>query len=1167
MRRPTHRTKIFSRERASRVGQRRAPLTRCDRAPVRSLASGAILAVVTAGLLVIVVSLVSVACGRSALAPRAGLPEYRELAAIAVPGPARLDVAGGNLLVARTDLDLDTQLGPFSVGAVWNSATRRWVWSFDDVVFVNGTFSDATGATHSIGSLAPGAAIPGTIWVKLSQSGQSGSNRIKTKGGLESTFTTTGRPLTIHWSSSPDPRLQFTQSPQGDGNLHTSAIDQCLGEPVECHPLFRFHYDSAGRVHEILDRTGRRALFGYDAAGNLISARDGLDVASDRPGYRYEYSGGDLTAITNSEGERVEYAYDAARRLVGATQIGEGDPTRSFAYGAQNGSSPFQTTATDPLGAVRVYRYDANHQLLSVEDGEFGETTTFTWKDRRVTSRTTASGTTTYWAYTNDDVALRLDPSGNLTSYTYQPDGVDRALPGRRPLLRRADQLGTLEERRYDAAGRLLSVANGAGETLSLEYGVDQMVSGFTDPAGVSTSLSGYGEHGHPTRVGRADGLQSFVYDAVGNLTEGPALQGSSGPGRGGIVSRRFDEDRNVTVVTLTDLLIVPSVSETLVTVFRSDRQPVLTARPGGGDTLFVYDGLGRLVRMSERADGAWNDTRFVHDVAGRITSVERANGMTRHWGYDSLGRVKDHAIRRGSVLHGFATFTWADGRIRSSFDLRAGTEVYSYDDAGHLASVAYDNGDHAALSWDLRSRRTGVSLERADGSLLRTITLAYDAAGRERGVYDDGVSVIDRTWESGRLKRVEYGNGLVREFSFDPELGSLSGVMMRAGGSVVESTVAHVVDPECSIFASRCASSRTVSSGVLSATTLERHHLMPKESSSSTGQRVGFENGVEGDPNLLYRYDSLSNLRLGALGTLQYNDEGNRLLAITDADGTEMLSYSYDSAGFATSRGGVPVTWDGAGRVSSYGSDTFEWDALGRPVSSTIEGVRTTRRFGGLLEVDAAGLPAAIDLGEVRIDLDGSDTRYRHYDYRGNVKLVTDASGNVVKHYAYSAYGVATVHGTDADTKNFARGRAVGDLVLVGHRLYDPAAARFLAPDPIYQLINQYAYTLGNPVVFWDPSGLQAVTNDQAAGAMMQAAGNSFSTVGAAVFVAGLGSLAVPVPGLNVFVSVTLIGVGVNFVVLGEGLKAIGGLLLGEGGGSGVFGGGAGQGPASALR
>ena len=208
--------------------------------------------------------------------------------------------------------------------------------------------------------------------------------------------------------------------------------------------------------------------------------------------------------------------------------------------------------------------------------------------------------------------------------------------------------------------------------------------------------------------------------------------------------------------------------------------------------------------------------------------------------------------------------------------------------------------------------------------------------------------------------------------------------------------------------------------------------------------------------------------------------------------------SYVYDAAGFCTSRRGVAIRWDGAGRVASVGGASWEWDALGRSVSSAIDGVATRRRFGGLVETDAAGDPRAIDLGEVRIDLAGGATRYRHFDFRGNVKLVTDAAGNVVAHHEYSAYGLDRSFGSDADAVSFARGRRVGDLFLLGHRLYDPLAARFLAPDPVYQLVNQYAYALGNPALLWDPSGVESVWIDGATAAAGYAGGRIGQAVGA---------------------------------------------------------------------
>ena len=52
-------------------------------------------------------------------------------------------------------------------------------------------------------------------------------------------------------------------------------------------------------------------------------------------------------------------------------------------------------------------------------------------------------------------------------------------------------------------------------------------------------------------QVTSAQGAREREYDAVGNLTKGESLVGELGPGRPGVVSRRFDGDRNLSAVTL----------------------------------------------------------------------------------------------------------------------------------------------------------------------------------------------------------------------------------------------------------------------------------------------------------------------------------------------------------------------------------------------------------------------------------------------------------------------------------------------------------------------------------------------------------------------------------------------------------------------------------------
>lgn len=54
------------------------------------------------------------------------------------------------------------------------------------------------------------------------------------------------------------------------------------------------------------------------------------------------------------------------------------------------------------------------------------------------------------------------------------------------------------------------------------------------------------------------------------------------------------------------------------------------------------------------------------------------------------------------------------------------------------------------------------------------------------------------------------------------------------------------------------------------------------------------------------------------------------------------------------------------------------------------------------------------MDLQAVVLELATGATRYSHTDYRGNVKLVSDDAGDIVAHYAYAAYGVKSLVGSD---------------------------------------------------------------------------------------------------------------------------------------------------------
>jgi RHS repeat-associated protein len=1038
--------------------------------------------------------------GGEKLAPAAGLPQYQERALVEVPG-AVVNPLGGNLLARRSDLSIDTHLGTHEIGATYNSASGDWLWSFD-VSYDGARFIDPTGASHDTSTLAPGDAIPGTVWVVVD------ADTVKTKGGLAHEFSPDSRLSAVHYTSAEYPRLAYLREIVA-GEPRTVAIDQCMG-PGDCEPVFAISYGSDGHVASISDRAGRVAEILY-SADRLLGVRDGLDTARGWPGTRYEYSGTNLSAIVSSEGERVEYTY-AGRRVREVRAIGEEHPVHRLDYYVKNQAGLFATRYIDPLGHVTWFRYDRERRLHDRESTDVEETLHLTWDGLRVGAETQPSGVTTRWTYLGDDVAIEIEPSGNVVGFSYAAAAVNRDALQERAPLEIGDSTGLRERRSYDAFGRLVAVENGEGEVVaSYSYAPDQTVASLSTVNGV-IEYDDYGAHGHPTLVTVTGVEISNEYDLVGNL-----LRGTNGvtPELGGIVSREYDEDRNLRRITVADAAYggVPRHPDQYIELeHRSDGQRTRIARPGGGDHEFDYDSLGRLVRVRERVDGAWVSTTLEYDAAGRPTATERANGMRRETGSDAVGRVVSIRNLRDGVVESAAAIGYADGRLRSLEDsVRGGVELYSYDGAGRVETVEYPDGEILLLNHDLRSRKTREVL--VSDSLFRWFDRGYDLADREVSVSDSGQPLLQRVYQNGKLVETSHGNGLVRSYLYDPSNGQLDGSRTEGPDGVVEETV-FTREGSMAFAPGPHVTAVTRTFGGVVATTSEEYLLGPDFGPPSqepvVGQRVYL--WLDGGDASGYEYDALSNaLGSTAYGeSFEYNAESNRLLsATTFAAGT--IDYSYDEAGFATSRRGVPLTWTASGRLASYGSEVlFEWDALDRKVRSVVTPVESRWLFGGRVQADPAGLPSSIDLGEVRVDLATGRHRYRHLDFRGNVKFVSDQDGEVQSHYQYDAYGLRQVIGSDDDFVRFAGRTQIGELVAMDARIYDPAVGRFLSPDPVLQYVNQYAYTLGNPVWFADPSGqnFEAVLDMGLATAGLAVATVSLFLVAsaAAALVAGLG-------------------------------------------------------------
>lgn len=994
----------------------------------------------------------------------AGVPQVQQVQLVTVPG-GLVNTAGGNLFVRRVDLTIDTILGRHEIAAVYNAASGRWLWNFQ-MAYTGSHFLDPTGFLW----VAPpaGTAFPGSVWVKVDE------DTLKTKGGKAFHFDAAGKLAYVAWATLDYPRLVFS----------SSGIDQCVAPDV-CTSVFAFSLNGSGQPLSVTDaRTGRMATFSYDGLGRLVTARDALDNAENRPGFAYEYStaGTLLTAITNSEGERVEYSYQGERRILFVTQIGEGDPRHRFDfYGYSPQSQSWPAVHTNSLGGQTRYEFDGSRRLQRITREATGETTAFTYGTTvRPTAVKTPDGATTAFSYSDDDPTMVVEASGNVVTIEYEPNGLDFDDPLARPFRRVADSIGLVAQRTFDASGRVLTASNGESETTTFSY-TGVLRDSITGPNGVGATFPVFGVHGHWLDVeGAAPDHRAF--DPVGNL-----LVSSVVGERGGILSRGFDADRNVIAFDMaaTDPSgHVTSTAEVSISR-RSDGRATFVARPGGGDHALDHDALGRPIAMRERVDGTWQITTFAYDAAGNLTARERPNGMREEFDRDVYGRVTAHRALRDGALEGEARYSYAWGHRIGYFDsVRGTTQAFFYDAAGRPAMFTYGHGETITFEHDLRSRVTGERFDLPGVGTVVDLGYAYDLANRQVAVTDRLLqeSLVARTFGAGRLIQTVTGNGLVRTRSYDPATGNLIAMTTTdAAGIEIETTdvtyTAELDPPRQQI--------RSITDTPLAVTEEEYWLGLPGALSSPegrVGKRVfGWNDGNGGSD--VFAYDELGNRASDSSGNaFVYNAERNRLLSATFADGTS-LDYGYDAAGFVISRGGVPLGWTATGSLASHGGDTLVWDIEGRLVSATIGGqTREFGWFGGRVQGDpAAGSVGSLDLGDVSLDLATGARLYRHLDFRKNVSFVSDDEGNLVDHYRYRPYGVDAAFGTGQNARTWDQQMSLGPFLLLGLRIYDPTVGRFLTPDLYVQANNQFTYTSGNPVGFADASGRFEVSRETA--------------------------------------------------------------------------------------
>ncbi|MFO1352643.1 MAG: RHS repeat-associated core domain-containing protein [Gammaproteobacteria bacterium] len=270
-----------------------------------------------------------------------------------------------------------------------------------------------------------------------------------------------------------------------------------------------------------------------------------------------------------------------------------------------------------------------------------------------------------------------------------------------------------------------------------------------------------------------------------------------------------------------------------------------------------------------------------------------------------------------------------------------------------------------------------------------------------------------------------------------------------------------------------------------------------------------------------------------GVTATFGYDYDAAGRLSEVSKNSAVTATYTYDANGNRLSGPGLatPPTYDDQDRLLAYAGNTYTYTANGELATKVVGGNTTTYQYDVLGNLRAVTLPGNVQIqylidgqnrrigkrvggaltqgflyeDELRIaaELSGANAVVSRFiyasranvpdyltkggvtyrvitDHLGSVRLVVNAaSGAVAQRLDYDEFGKVTLDTSPGfQPFGFAGGLYDKDTKLVrfGARDYDAETGRWTLKDPLYfagRDSNLYAYALGNPITYADPSGL----------------------------------------------------------------------------------------------
>ncbi|MEA3505870.1 MAG: FG-GAP-like repeat-containing protein, partial [Bacteroidota bacterium] len=497
------------------------------------------------------------------------------------------------------------------------------------------------------------------------------------------------------------------------------------------------------------------------------------------------------------------------------------------------------------------------------------------------------------------------------------------------------------------------------------------------------------------------------------------------------------------------------------------------------GDTIHMeYDPLGNKLVMDDPDAGKYE---YVYNAIGSV--IEQIDPKLRHekYTYDNMGRLVIHECHEGIIDYTYDVADHGLGKLSNVRNYNGISKTYTYDELGRLNSETEDILGEKFIS-----------------------TFGYDGIGRpNQKTYPSGVKVTQKYNSNGFLQNVSTSadNGYLMEAVSYNELGQLEEYRMGNGkitknmydqyGFPERFTTPEIMDQEYVFdYAWGNLTSRT---DKLSATTLHESFLFDQNDRLINCNVLNME-------SLTLSYKANGNIDTKSnIGTFVYGENNAGSHAVTSIKSISGARPIHDQI----------IEYTSFNKINKIEEQEYSYDVIydsERKRKKTImrknSKVQRTKFYSDMgyeKEIYPDGLVRELHFlpGAVYVKRsDDKDSLYYVYsDYLGSPNAITDEVGNVVERLSFDAWGKR--RNPDDWSYNNVPTSSIFDRGFTGHehldafglinmngRVYDPALARFLSPDPfiqapeISQNYNRYSYALNNPLKYTDPTGYSYIDN-----------------------------------------------------------------------------------------